>query len=52
MVDSKIANKTTKAPRILLQNTLERVESETKIPKERYISPKKREEIADDLRFI
>ena len=34
------------------QSTSETVESKTKIPRERYISPEKRQKIIDELRWI
>ena len=36
----------------LPQNTSETVESETKIPRKRYISPEKRHKIIDELKLI
>ena len=58
MIGNKIADKITKVSRSSLQDSLETIKSETKnigicrvIPKERYISPKKRQKIIDNLRF-
>ena len=34
------------------QNTSEALESETELPKERYISPEERQQIIDELRLI
>ena len=36
----------------IAQNTLETIESKKEIPKERYISREKRQEITDELRLI
>ena len=52
LIGSKIANKITKASRNLPQNTSETIESETEIPRERCISPEKRQKIIDDLRLV
>ena len=56
MIENKIADKITEVSRCSPQNTLETVESETKntgfdreIPKERYISAVKRQEIMNGL---
>ena len=48
-IGNKIANKITKKSP---QNTSETVESETKIRKEKYMSPEKRKQIIDELRLI
>ena len=48
-IGNKIANKITKKSP---QNTSETVESETKIRKEKYISPEERKQIIDKLRLI
>ena len=47
MIGNKIANENTK---ITQQNISERVESETETPKERYMSPEKRQKVINDLR--
>ena len=49
LICNKTANKITKKPP---KNTLETVESEPKIPKERYTSPEARQQIIDALRLI
>ena len=58
-IANKIADKTTKVSKILPQNNLETVTNEEKnigvdreIPRERYISPVKGQEIINDLRLI
>ena len=43
-----MANKITKK---LFQNTLGTIESESRIPKERYRSPEERQQITDELRL-
>ena len=48
-IGNEIAKKITKKSP---ENTSETVESETEIPKERYISPEEREQINDELRLI
>ena len=59
LIDNKTADKTTKVSRTSTQNSPGTVESETEnigfdreIPKERYISPVKRQKIIDDLKLI
>ena len=59
MIGNKIADKITKVSRTSPQNTPETVESETEkigfdreIPKQRYISPEKRQKPIDDLRLM
>ena len=58
MIGNKIADKITKVSRSSLQDSSETVKSETEnigigrvIPKKRYISPKKRQTIIDNLRL-
>ena len=46
-IGNKIANKTTKSS----QNNSKADENELEIPKERYISPEKRQKIIDELRL-
>ena len=59
MIGNKIADKIRKVSKTSPQNSLKTVTNETEsiehdkeIPKERYISPEKRQEIIDDLRLI
>ena len=54
MICNKIGNKITKVSKNSQQNNSEVVtnENEKEIPKERYISPEKRQEIIDELRLI
>ena len=54
LIGNKIAEKFTKVSRNSQQNNSETVSNENnkEIPKERYISPEKRQEIIDDLRLI
>ena len=54
LIDNKIADKITKISRNSQQNNSEAVtnKNDKKIPEERYISQKKRQEIIDDLRLI
>ena len=49
MAGNKIANKPTKT---YPHNTSVRVEIETEIPRERYISPEERQGIIDELELI
>ena len=49
LIGNKIANKIAKVSRNSPQNFLKKFESETEIPKERYISPEKRQKIKNDL---
>ena len=53
LMGNKIANKTTKVSKNSQQNNSEIVtnENDKEIPKERYISPEKRQEIIDDLKL-
>ena len=53
MIGNKIVNKITKVSKNSQQNNSEVVinENEKEIPKERYISPEKRQEIIDELRL-
>ena len=53
MIGNKIASKITKVSKNSQQNNLETVtnENDKKIPKERYMSPEKMQEIIDDLRL-
>ena len=50
----KTASKTTKVSTTSQQNSLETVtnQNDKEIPKERYISPKEREKVIDNLRLI
>ena len=54
LIGNKIANKITMVSKNLQQNNPETVtnEHDKETPKERYISPEKRQEIIDELRFI
>ena len=54
MIGNKIAGKITKVSQNSQQNSSEAVtnEHDKEIPKERYISPKERQKINDDLRLI
>ena len=49
LIGDKIADKITKISKHLLQNTSETVESETEIPRERYMSPEERQQIIHEL---
>ena len=53
MIANKTADRITKVSKDSQQNSSETVtnEHDKEIPKERYLSPKKRQEIIDDLRF-
>ena len=53
MIGYKITNKITKVSKNSKQNNSEAVTNENnkEIPKERYISPEKRQKIIDDLRL-
>ena len=53
MIGNKIANRITKVSKNSQQNNSETVtnENDKEIPKERYISPEKRQEIIDALRL-
>ena len=53
MIANKIADRITKVSKDSQQNNSETVtnEHDKEIPKERYLSPEKRQEIIDDLRF-
>ena len=53
MIDNKIANEITKVSKNSSENNLETIikEKDKEIPKERYMSPEKRQEIIDDLRW-
>ena len=53
LIGNEISDKITKVSKYSLQNTSETVtnEHDKKIPKERYISPEKRQGIIDDLRL-
>ena len=54
LIGNKIHNRITKILKSSPHNNLESVANEhgKKIPKERYISPEKRQKIIDDLRLI
>ena len=54
LIDNKIADKITKISKTSQQNNSETAtnEHDKEIPKERYISPKERHKIIDDLRLI
>ena len=54
LIGNKITNKVTKVSRSSLQNNLETITNEydTEIPKERCVSPEKRQKIIDDLTLI
>ena len=53
MIDNKIANEITKVSKNSSENNLETIikENDKEIPTERYMSPEKRQEIIDDLRW-
>ena len=53
MIANKIADRITKVSKDSQQNNSETVtnEHDKEIPKERYLSPEKRQEIIDNLRF-
>ena len=53
-IGNKIADKTTTVSTTSPQDSLEKIrnEHEKEIPKERYISPRERQKISDDLRSI
>ena len=53
MIGNKIANRITKNSKNSQQNISETVanEHDKEIPKERYVSPKERQEIFDELRL-
>ena len=53
MIANKIADRITKVSKDSQQNNSETVtnEHDKEIPKERYLSPEKRQEIIDGLRF-
>ena len=54
LIGNKITNKVTKVSRSSLQNNLETITNEydKEIPKERCVSPEKRQKIIDDLTLI
>ena len=52
LTGNKITNKITNVSRTSPQISSAKVENETEIPKERYVSPEKRQKIIDDLRLI
>ena len=54
MIGNKIADKITKISKDLQQNNSETItnEHDQEIPKERYMSPEKRQKIIDDLTSI
>ena len=52
LVGDKIADKITSAPRKSHNEEIQPNEVKNEIPKERYISPKKRQQIIDELRLI
>ena len=52
VIGNNISNIITKVSRNLQHNTSRTVQSETEIPKERYISPEKKQKSIDDLRLI
>ena len=59
LIRNEVADKITKVSKTSRQNSLETVESETRsiefdreMPRERYISPEKRQKINDDVRLI
>ena len=58
-IRNEVTDKITKVSKTSRQNSLETVESETRsiefdreMPRERYISPEKRQKINDDVRLI
>ena len=53
LISNKVANRTTKVSKKSQKNSSETVtnEHDKEIPRERYISPEKRQEIVDDLRL-
>ena len=54
MIGNKVASKVTKVSKNSQQNNSEtaRNENDKEMPKERYISPEKRQNITDNLRLI
>ena len=54
MIGKKIADRITKVSKNSQQNNSETVtnEHDKQIPKERYVSPKERQKVIDDLRII
>ena len=54
MIGNKVANKITKASKMLTENNLETIinKNNKEIPKERYDSSKKWQEIIDELRLM
>ena len=54
LIGNKIANRITKVLKISPQNNSETItnEHDKEIPKERYLSPKEKQKIIDDLRLI
>ena len=52
LIGNKIADKITSVSKKSLQNNLDQAKNEIEIPKERYIFPKKRQQIIDDLRLV
>ena len=59
LIRNEVTDKITKVSKTSRQNSLETVESETRsiefdreMPRERYISPEKRQKINDDVRLI
>ena len=52
LIDNEIANKIIKALKRSTNNVLGTDKSETEIPKERYISPKRRQQVITKLRVI
>ena len=53
LIGNKIADRITKFSKTSLQNNWEKnIEHDTKIHRERYISPKQRQTFIDDLRLV
>ena len=52
LIGNKIADKITSVSKKSSQNNLNEAKNETEIPKERYISPEKRQQITDELRLV
>ena len=48
LIGNKIADKITKGSK----NNLDKAKNEIEMPKERYISPEKRQQIIDELRLV
>ena len=52
LIDNKIDDKITSVSKKSTQKNLDEAKNETEIPKKRYISPEKRQQIIDELTLI